>query len=136
MENDWVATMATYDKRLAIGKFMCKHRSGKPECIRLTRGGSYNLVFRNEYFDGSSLAMKVPRKCKCVFLHYFIYLPSFWPETYRIQTDSNPFAEEKMRFEAETMIYVAARTTIPVPSVYRYGTAAENPTGLGPPSSS
>ena len=31
-----------------------------------------------------------------------------------------------------TMRYVAANTTIPVPRVYHYGTAAENPTGLGP----
>jgi hypothetical protein len=30
------------------------------------------------------------------------------------------------------MRYVAANTTIPVPHVYHYGTAAENPTGLGP----
>ena len=37
-----------------------------------------------------------------------------------------------MRYEAETMRYIAAHTTIPVPHVYRCGTAAENPTGLGP----
>jgi hypothetical protein len=30
------------------------------------------------------------------------------------------------------MRYVAANTTIPVPHVYHYGTAADNPTGLGP----
>lgn len=29
------------------------------------------------------------------------------------------------------MRYIAANTTIPVPQVYHYGTAAENPTGLG-----
>jgi hypothetical protein len=50
----------------------------------------------------------------------------------RIEIGTNPFAEEKIRYEAETMRYVAAHTTIPVPRVYRYGTAAENPTGLGP----
>jgi hypothetical protein len=42
------------------------------------------------------------------------------------------FPEEKVRYEAATMRYVAAHTTIPVPFVYHYGTAAENPTGLGP----
>lgn len=42
------------------------------------------------------------------------------------------FPEEKVRYEAATMRYVAAHTTIPVPRVYHYGTAAENPTGLGP----
>lgn len=30
------------------------------------------------------------------------------------------------------MRYVAANTTIPVPRIYHYGSAAENPTGLGP----
>lgn len=30
------------------------------------------------------------------------------------------------------MRYIAANTTIPIPNVYHYGTAAENPTGLGP----
>lgn len=30
------------------------------------------------------------------------------------------------------MRYVAANTTIPVPRIHHYGTAAENPTGLGP----
>lgn len=30
------------------------------------------------------------------------------------------------------MRYVAANTTVPVPRIYHYGTAAENPTGLGP----
>lgn len=42
------------------------------------------------------------------------------------------FPEEKVRYEAATMRYLAAHTTIPVPRVYHYGTAAENPTGLGP----
>lgn len=31
-----------------------------------------------------------------------------------------------------TIRHVAAHTTIPVPHIYHYGTAAENPTGLGP----
>ena len=30
------------------------------------------------------------------------------------------------------MRYVAANTSIPVPQIYHYGTAAENPTGVGP----
>ena len=31
-----------------------------------------------------------------------------------------------------TIRYIAAKTTIPVPKIYHFGTAAENPTGLGP----
>ena len=41
------------------------------------------------------------------------------------------FLDEKALNEVATMRYVAADTTIPVPRVYHYGTAAENPTGLG-----
>jgi aminoglycoside phosphotransferase (APT) family kinase protein len=42
------------------------------------------------------------------------------------------FPEEKIRYEVATMRFVAANTSIPVPKVYHYGTAAENPSGLGP----
>ncbi|KAK8863110.1 phosphotransferase family protein [Apiospora arundinis] len=45
---------------------------------------------------------------------------------------SCPVPEEKIRYEVATMRYVAANTTIPIPHIYHYGTAAENPTGLGP----
>lgn len=40
--------------------------------------------------------------------------------------------DEKVRHEVAMMRYVAEKTTIPVAKVYHYGTAAENPTGLGP----
>lgn len=42
------------------------------------------------------------------------------------------FPEEKVRYEVATIRYVAANTTIPVPKIYHYGTAEDNPTGLGP----
>lgn len=42
------------------------------------------------------------------------------------------FPDEKVLNEVATMRYVAANTTIPVPRIHDYGTAAENPTGLGP----
>ncbi|KAI2778491.1 hypothetical protein F4815DRAFT_501255 [Daldinia loculata] len=42
------------------------------------------------------------------------------------------FPEEKVRYEVATMRYIAANTTIPVPKIYHFGTAAENPVGLGP----
>lgn len=41
------------------------------------------------------------------------------------------FPEEKVKYEVATMRYVAAHTTIPVPHIYHYGSAAENPTGMG-----
>lgn len=43
-----------------------------------------------------------------------------------------PFPEEKVQYEVATIRHVASHTTIPVPRIYHYGTAADNPTGLGP----
>lgn len=40
--------------------------------------------------------------------------------------------DEKVLYEVATMRYVAANTTIPVPRIYHFGTAADNPLGLGP----
>ncbi|CAJ2513961.1 Uu.00g020800.m01.CDS01 [Anthostomella pinea] len=42
------------------------------------------------------------------------------------------FPEERVRYEVATMRYISANTSIPLPKVYHSGTAAENPTGLGP----
>jgi hypothetical protein len=42
------------------------------------------------------------------------------------------FAEEKILYEVAATRYIAAHTTIPVPNIIHHGTAAENPTGLGP----
>jgi hypothetical protein len=42
------------------------------------------------------------------------------------------FPEEKIWYEVATMRYIAEKTTIPVPKIYGWGTAEENPTGLGP----
>lgn len=42
------------------------------------------------------------------------------------------FQDEKVRYEVAVMRHVAANTSIPVPHVYHYGMAAENPLGLGP----
>ncbi|XXH01671.1 hypothetical protein Hte_008031 [Hypoxylon texense] len=70
--------------------------------------GGYNIVYRLEYKDGTSAIMRIPIK------------------------DVVPFPEEKIRYEVDTMRYVAANTTIPIPNVHHYGKADENPTGLGP----
>ncbi|KAK1769009.1 hypothetical protein QBC33DRAFT_557762 [Phialemonium atrogriseum] len=44
----------------------------------------------------------------------------------------NAFSDEKTRTEVNTMRYIAQNTTIPVPHVYHWELASENPTGLGP----
>lgn len=42
------------------------------------------------------------------------------------------FIDEKVQNEAVAMKFVALKTPIPIPRVIAYGTAADNPTGLGP----
>lgn len=47
-----------------IGKFIHKHRPGDGEPVELhhpIRGG-YNVCYRLEYKDGSSAALRIPRK--------------------------------------------------------------------------
>ncbi|KAF7553017.1 hypothetical protein G7046_g7223 [Stylonectria norvegica] len=91
-----------------IGRFINKHRPGDPvELHRPIRGG-FNVFFRLEYKDGSSAALRIP--CKGI-----VQCP-----------------DEKIRYEVATMRYIAEKTTIPVAKIYHYGSAADNPTGLGP----
>ncbi|KAI1119030.1 phosphotransferase family protein [Nemania sp. NC0429] len=104
----WEKSLHKAEIYRAIASLITKYRPG--EAVKLHRPirGGYNIVFRLEYKDGSSVAMRIPRK------------------------GIVKFPDEKVRYEVATMRYIAAQTTIPVPQVYHFGTAAENPTGLGP----
>ncbi|KAI1128633.1 phosphotransferase family protein [Nemania abortiva] len=112
-ENDneadsWERSLHKKDLYLAIASFIKKHRPGDAVELHKPIRGGYNIFYRLEYKDGSSAALRIP--CKGIVR----------------------FAEEKCRYEVATMRCVAAQTTIPVPKIYHSGTAAENPTGLGP----
>ncbi|EPE07567.1 phosphotransferase family protein [Ophiostoma piceae UAMH 11346] len=76
--------------------------------LRLIAKGGYNVSYRLKYEDGTSVVMRVP--IKGVFCEYL----------------------DTVRYEVATMKYVAANTTVSVPHIYKWGTAAENPLGLGP----
>ncbi|KFG88002.1 phosphotransferase family protein [Metarhizium anisopliae] len=91
-----------------IGNIILKYRQGKPEMMHAVVKGGYNVIYRLEYSDGSSVILRIPIKGVV------------------------PLPDEKVRYEVATMKYVAAHTTIPVPHVYHYAMAAENSTGLGP----
>ncbi|KAH8168578.1 phosphotransferase enzyme family protein [Sarocladium implicatum] len=91
-----------------IGSFILQYRPGKPVELHSPVRGGYNIFYRLEYNDGSSTALRSP--CKGI-----VKCP-----------------DEKIRYEVATMRFIAEETTIPVSKVYHYGTAAENPTGLGP----
>ncbi|KAM5347249.1 hypothetical protein ACJ41O_010254 [Fusarium nematophilum] len=104
----WERFLSKPETYQAIGNLINKYKPGKAvEVHRPIRGGC-NVLYRLEYEDGSSAALRIP--CPGIV----------------------QFPDEKIRYEVTTMRYVAANTTIPVPKVYHFGTAAENPLGLGP----
>ncbi|KAK3295806.1 uncharacterized protein B0H64DRAFT_155323 [Chaetomium fimeti] len=93
---------------LEIYEFIMKHRPGKPVRPGRRVRGSYNAVFPLEFRDGSAAALRV-----------------------RI-AGQTAFPDEAVRVEVATLRYIEKMTSIPVPHVYHWGTAAENPLGLGP----
>ncbi|KAI1175571.1 phosphotransferase family protein [Nemania sp. FL0916] len=112
-ENDrqdeiWEKSLYPKEVRGAVGNLILKYRPGAAEVLHTPIKGGYNVLWRLEYKDGSSTALRVPFKA------------------------SVKFPDEKTRYEAATMRYIAENTTIPVPKIYHYGTAAENPIGIGP----
>lgn len=91
----------------SIIDMIVKYRGGNAVQWHPPARGSYNCCFALE-LDTGWAAMRVP-------------LPG-----------RNAFSDEKTRTEVHTMRYIAQNTTIPVPHVYHWGLASENPTGLGP----
>ncbi|KAF7538019.1 hypothetical protein G7Z17_g12714 [Cylindrodendrum hubeiense] len=106
--DQWNESIRTDEVYRAVGNLILKYKPGQPKVIHRAVRGGYNTVYRLEYKDGSSVIMRVPIKGLV------------------------RFPEEKMLYEMATMRHVAAHTSIPVPHIYHYGTAAENPTKLGP----
>ncbi|KAI1376982.1 phosphotransferase family protein [Hypoxylon crocopeplum] len=104
----WDKSVRTEETYRAIGNFILKYKDGKAKLMHAVIKGGYNMVYRLEYKDGSSAVMRIPIR------------------------DVVPFPDEKVRYEVATIRYVAVNTTIPVPYIYHYGTADDNPTGLGP----
>ncbi|KAK9435770.1 Protein kinase-like protein [Metarhizium brunneum] len=104
----WERSLHKSDLYRGVANLIQKYKAGDAVELHTPIRGGYNVFYRLEYRDGTSAAMKIP--CKAVV----------------------KFPEEKTKYEVATMRYVAANTTIPVPKIYHYGTAAENPTGLGP----
>ncbi|OBT72279.1 hypothetical protein VF21_07947 [Pseudogymnoascus sp. 05NY08] len=104
----WEKLMHKAEIYRGIAALILKYRPGDAVELHIPISGGYNVFYRLEYKDGSSAGMRIPSEgsVKC--------------------------PEEKVRYEVATMRYVAANTTIPVPEIYGWGTADENPTGLGP----
>lgn len=54
-----LCTSETYRK---VGKFMRQYKDAKPERVHTAIRGGYNVVYRLEFDDGTSLIMRVPIK--------------------------------------------------------------------------
>ena len=112
---DWERRSMLHKREVyeAIADLICQHRGGSGSAgtaIKLHRPikGGYNVVYRLDFDEGPSAAMRIP-------CHGIVQFP-----------------EEKIRAEVATMGYIRENTRIPVPKVYHWGTAEENYSGLGP----
>lgn len=65
----WYETIRTTDKCREVGNFMLKYKNAKPELMHTVVRGGYNVVYRLEFEDGTSLIMRVP--IKGIFLLYY-----------------------------------------------------------------
>lgn len=109
--DEFIAYAMQADLRHKLIEFAARHRPGGGVVRRLHRAvrGSYNINWRLDFEGGGGSVM--------------FHVPLAGAVT---------FPEEKIRAEVATMRLVRAHTTIPVPEVYHWGTAADNPVGTGP----
>ncbi|KAG4431315.1 hypothetical protein IFR05_013212, partial [Cadophora sp. M221] len=60
--NKWEATIHSKTMYRAVANFILKYRSGEVEELYKPIMGGYNILYRLEYKDGSSVALRVPCK--------------------------------------------------------------------------
>lgn len=95
----WEATLHNKTIYLAIGNFILKHKPGEAAELHKPIMGGYNILYRLEYKDGSSVALRIP--CKgmslaskgCALLHTCLLTNAGIVQ----------FPEEKVRYEVATM---------------------------------
>jgi hypothetical protein len=97
------------DLRQSLIDFICKYRPGKnPRLGDPWKFGSYNYNLEI-IFDDEIVLFRFPIPGVVVY------------------------PDDKVRAEVATIRYIAEHTTIPVPRIYHWGTAADNPTRLHVP---
>ncbi|CAK7234017.1 hypothetical protein SBRCBS47491_008807 [Sporothrix bragantina] len=87
--DEWYKSVRTNDMYRAVARFILKYKPGDVELMHRALKGAYNITYRLEYKNSSSVIMRIPIK------------------------GSVPFQDEKVRYEVAMMRYVAANTTIP-----------------------
>jgi hypothetical protein len=65
----WYETIRTTEKFREVRKFMLKYKDAKPELMHTVVRGGYNVVYRLEFEDGTSLIMRV--SIEGIFLIYY-----------------------------------------------------------------
>lgn len=60
--DEWEKSTRTNETYRAVGKLILRYKDGEPEVMHLAIRGGYNIVYRLEYQDGSSVVMRVPIK--------------------------------------------------------------------------
>lgn len=58
----WCASLRSREVYRAIGDFILKHKKGEPEVMHPAMKGGYNIAFRMEYKDGTSVVLRIPIK--------------------------------------------------------------------------
>lgn len=66
----WEATIHNKAMYHAIADFILKHKPGEVVELHKPIVGGYNITYRLEYKDGSSVAFRVPCKGACVLLNH------------------------------------------------------------------
>lgn len=109
LADEWLNFAMDQDNQYKLVQFVRRYRPGSalPTKIFNPIRGSYNANWRLEFEDGLSVIIHVP-------------IPH-----------AVAFPDEKIRAEVAAMRLIRNKTTIPVPEVYGWGTASENPTGYG-----
>jgi hypothetical protein len=100
-------TIKAEGRWVEIYEFIHQYVPGTPARVGRVVRGSFNAIFPAFFDDGRAAALRVAL------------------------AGVNAFPDEKVRVEVATMRYIEKMTSIPVPHVYHWGTAAENPLGLG-----
>lgn len=58
----WYASVRTSETCRMVGNFMSKYKDAKPELMHTVIRGGYNVVYRLEFEDGTSLVIRIPIK--------------------------------------------------------------------------
>ncbi|KAL1871110.1 hypothetical protein Daus18300_004855 [Diaporthe australafricana] len=108
--DQWKKFALVSDRLKPIYKLVYRHyKGGKQKLVDIGTPvhGSFNLNWRFGFETGSAM--------------FHVPFPG-----------STKFFDEKIRAEVATMKMIEERTIIPVPHIYHWDYAADNPTGLGP----